>query len=206
MPYTLYSHPGSGGFAVEAGLTLAGQDVRTVLIDTKQGKQFSESFRAINPWCQVPALQLPDGTLMTESAAMVIHIADAFPEAGLAPTPGSPAHADFLRWIVFMTINIYEGDLRGYYPERYTTDPAGADGVAAAGFAHMQRGLQTMEDVLADRPFVLGGAFSLADIYLAMVRAWYRPPFETPNIGRVTDAVRSHPQIAPLWQAHFPDR
>lgn len=206
MPYTLYSHPGSGGFAVEAGLVLADQPYETVEIDTKAGAQFSDAFRKINPWTQVPALVLPDGTVMTESAAMVIHLADAFPQAGLAPAPGTPAHAEFLRWIVFMTINVYEGDLRLYYPDRYTTDPDGIDGVSKAGRDHMFRGLGTIEALLADRAFVLGTDFSIADVYLAMLRIWYRDPLDLPGVARVMAAVKNHDRIGALWQAHFGDR
>lgn len=204
MSYTLYGHPGSGGYVIEAGLTLAGADYTTVLIDTKKGEQFSDAFRSVNPWCQVPALVLPDGTVMTESAAMAIHLADSFPEAALAPPPGSSGRAEFLRWIIFMTINIYEGDLRLYYPDRYTTDANGVDGVKQAGRDHMRRGLQTVEHLLGTRAFMLGSDMSLADIYLAMLRAWFRDPLDTPRIDSVQESVRNHPPIADLWQRHFP--
>src|SRR5262245_41093535 len=122
MTYTLYSHDGSGGFAVEAALVKAGAPYKLVTVDTRKGEQSRPEYAAINPMRQVPALVLRDGTVMTESAAIVVHFADLFPDKGLAPKPATPAHARFLRWMVFMAANLYEGDLRYFYPDRYTTD------------------------------------------------------------------------------------
>src|SRR5262245_20550212 len=110
MTYTLYSHDGSGGFAVEAALVKAGASHKLVSVDTGKGEQNKPEFVAINPMRQVPALTLPDGTVMTESAAIVVHLAHAFPDKGLAPKPATPAHARFLRWMFFMAANLYEGD------------------------------------------------------------------------------------------------
>ncbi len=206
MPYTLYNHTGSGGFAVEAALALIGHECDVIEIDTKAGEQFSDAYRAINPWCQVPALRLPDGTLITESAAMVIHLVDAYPDAGLGPRSGSPEHAVFLRWMLFMTINIYESDLRAYYAKRYTDDPAGIPGVERAGLDHMRRGLETMEGVLSPGPYILGTSFSIADVYLAMLRVWYRADADLPRIDALRDGIATHPKLAPIWQRHFGDR
>lgn len=203
LSYTLYSHKGSGGFAIEAALTLAQAPHSVVEIDTRGGEQFSDEFRAINPWKQVPALTLPDGSIMTESAAMVIHLAAALPDAKLAPMPGSAQHAAFLRWIVFMTINIYESDLRVYYPARYTDEMKGRDGVKRAGMDHFRRGLQTMEDVLAPGPYILGETFSLADIYLAMVYVWFPEEIDLPRIHALKNQIAQHPVIGPIWHRHF---
>lgn len=205
--YKLYQHAGSGGFAVEAALALAGQAYENVDVDTKKGEQFSDAFRKINPWTQVPALTLPDGTLMTESAAMVAHIAATFPKPGLSPAPGTSGYARLMRWLVFMTINIYECDLRYYYSDRYTTDEAGRSGVKTSAVDHMQRGLQTMEDLLtSDGPYVLGTEFSVADPYLAMVHIWYPGDTRYPAIEALHDQVKAHPVVGPLWTAHFDGR
>ncbi len=65
MTYTLYSHDGSGGFAVEAALAKAGAAYKVVMVDTAKGEQNRPDFVAINPMRQVPVLTLPDGTQMT---------------------------------------------------------------------------------------------------------------------------------------------
>jgi glutathione S-transferase len=202
MTYTLYSHDGSGGFAVEAALVKAGAAHQVITVDTAKGEQNRPEFVAINPMRQVPVLTLPDGTPMTESAAIVVHLAHAFPDKGLAPKPATPAHARFLRWMFFMAANLYEGDLRYFYAERYTTDPAGAAGVKSAGAAHMKKSFAIVEDALSPGPFLCGPALTMADVYLAMLTAWSPEPITSRRLLAVTQAVAADPQIAPLWLRH----
>ena len=131
-----------------------------------------EAFRRINPTGKVPALQLPDGTLLFESAAMLIHIAGVHPQSHLAPATGSSAHARFLQWMVFLSANLYEAALRIYYPQRYSTR-AEADATVIRDqaesdfFAH----LGLISKVL--NPYVMGERFSVADIYLYMLTTWW---------------------------------
>jgi len=94
VSYTLYNRPGSGGFVVEAALTLADAPVELIELDSKVGTPWPESFRATNPWGQVPTLILPDGATMTETSAILILLALRFPDRRLAPPPGTPAHAE----------------------------------------------------------------------------------------------------------------
>jgi glutathione S-transferase len=202
MTYTLYSHDGSGGFVVEAALVKAGAAHKVVTVDTAKGEQNRPEFVAINPMRQVPALKMPDGSVMTESAAIVVHLAEAFPDKGLGPKPTTPAHAQFLRWMFFMAANIYEGDLRYFYADRYTTDPAGVPGVKAAGAAHMKKSFAVLDEALAPGPFLCGPAMTMADVYLAMLMDWSPDPITAPRLRAVTKAVATDPQIAPLWQRH----
>lgn len=202
MTYTLYSHDGSGGFAVEAALVKAGAAYKVIAVDTAKGEQNRSDFVAINPMRQVPALVLPDGTVMTESAAMVVHLAGIFPDKGLAPKPATPAHARFLRWMFFMAANLYEGDLRYFYPDRYTTDPAGIPGVKAAGAAHMKKSFALIEDALSPGPFLCGPALTMADVYLAMLTAWSPEPITSRRLQAVVQAVAADPLIGPLWLRH----
>jgi glutathione S-transferase len=202
MSYTLYSHDGSGGFAVEAALVKAAAPHKVVVVDTGKGEQDRPEFVAINPMRQVPTLVLPDGTVMTESAAIVVHLANAFPDKGLAPKPATPAHARFLRWMFFMAANLYEGDLRYFYPDRYTTDPAGVPGVKDAGAAYMKKCFAIADEALAQGPFLCGATPTMADVYLAMLAEWSPEPIAAPRILAVKTAVAADPVIAPLWLRH----
>mgnify|MGYP001617413196 FL=1 len=113
--YTLYGRKSSGSFVVEAMLAETGR--RYKVIDATpgaDGKTHAGLLR-LNPLGQVPTLVLPEKTVMTESAAMVIYLADRHPKAGLAPARKSKQRAAYLRWMAFMAANIYPSDLRLYY-------------------------------------------------------------------------------------------
>ncbi|MEZ5776641.1 MAG: glutathione S-transferase family protein [Hyphomicrobiaceae bacterium] len=202
MTYKLYGNKGSGSFPVEAALAKVGAKVELVDFDLAKGDQNDPAFVAINPMKQVPALILPDGTLMTESAAMCIHLADAHPGKGLAPASGTPAHARFLRWMVFMATNLYEADLRYFYADRYTTDPAGVEGVKASGAQHMAKACAIVEAALKDGPFLAGRDMSLADVYLAMLVKWSPEPVTAPHIAAIVGKVAADPVYGPVAKRH----
>ena len=205
MSYTLYNRPGSGGFVVEAALTLVEAPLELIELDSKAGTALPESFRATNPWGQLPTLILPDGSVMTETSAILIHLAACFPEKGLAPPPGTPAYAAFLRWTVFANINLYEAVLRRGYPFRFTDDPEGHDALRSAAIRRMGEALALI-DAHVEEPFLLGEEMTVADIYLAMFLVWYRGDTEPPRLARIRDAVRRHPVVGPIWRRHYGDR
>lgn len=138
--YLLYTRAGSGGFVVEAALELAGAPFER--IDVVKGVDPDERFRQINPLGQVPTLILPDGSSLTESAAMCQLIAERHPQARLAPGSNAAGRADFLRWLTFLTAVMYPATLRIYYAARYTADAEGAEAVKTAAIAEIDRGLR----------------------------------------------------------------
>ena len=91
-------------------------------------------FALINPRNQIPALVFDDGTFLTETLAILNYLADRHPESGLAPAPGSLARARLDRWMSFTLANIYEGELRKNYPQRYVVGDVQAVEAAAEAF------------------------------------------------------------------------
>jgi glutathione S-transferase len=202
--YTLYGRIGSGSAAVEAALSIIGAPHDLVWLDTSAGEHLTEAFAAINPRRQVPALVLPDGGVMTESAAMLLHLADAFPQAGLAPPPGSSARAQHDRWLIFMAVNIYEGELRKAYADRYTIDPDGADAIRAAAEAYLTDQYAIIEAALTN-DYILGDDLSMADLYLWMVASWRDPQqvdAETPRVAAHSRRLRGHPIVQAIAERH----
>ncbi len=202
MGYLLYSHDGSGGFIAEAALVKSGADFEIAIVDTEKDEHMRPDFVALNPLHQVPALVLPSGEVMTESAAITIYLASIFPSRGLSPEVGSPGHAAFLRWMVFMSVNLYEACLRSFYPQRYTSDPECAPAVQAAGESHVRRSLAVMEDALGEEKFITGADMSMADVYLAMLMAWAEEKTRFPKLNTIVDAVAADEVFGPLWRRH----
>ncbi|WP_417518456.1 glutathione S-transferase family protein [Minwuia sp.] len=203
MTYVLINRQGSGGFVVEAALAMARVDYRVELLDSPVSTPLPESFAAINPWRQVPVLDLPDGTRMTESAAMLIHLAGAHPEAGIAPAPGDVAHPAFLRWTLFIATTIYEAMLRRTYPERIIADPDQHDAVRASANARMKAAFDLLEGELAASGYLCGDRLSVADVYLAMLYFWFDRSLALPRCGALVSQVRDDPVTGPIWKASF---
>src|ERR1700694_406569 len=97
--YRLYGRQGSGSLAVQVALEEIGVPFERIWIASEPGAV--AKFREINPTGKVPALALPDGTLMFESAAILIHLSLVHPAAALAPPPGTTQHALFLQGMAF---------------------------------------------------------------------------------------------------------
>jgi glutathione S-transferase len=206
MTYKLYNRIGSGGYVVEAALALAEASFELVELPSKAGTPLPDSFRDTNPWRQVPTLVLPDGSVMTETSAILIHLAACFPDKNLAPPPGSPEHAAFLRWIIFANVNIYEAVLRRVYPLRYSNDPDTAQTTRDTANQRMGEALLVLEDAITSGPFLLGGTMCLADVYITMLFVWLKVPIDAPRLTTLRDAVKRNPVIEPIWRRHFGDR
>ena len=204
--YKLYGTKGTGTSAVKAALAEAGAPFEEVEITTKKKEHLTEAYRQVNPRQQVPSLMLPDGSIVTESAAMLLHIADAHPEAGLVPAPGTSARAQHDRWLIFLAVNVYEGELRKVYGERYTADADGKQGVAEAAKAYVKRHYLIFEDTLGDGPYFLGSDFTMLDIYLWTLAHWHDPAWleaNCPKIVRLANAVKTRPRIAPIHAENY---
>lgn len=203
--YLLYGSNGSGSASVEAALALSGAEYQVVQTPTAEGMHLTEDFKAINPRQQVPALRLPDGSVMTEGSAMMLHLADALPAARLAPAPGTPARAQHDRWLIFMAVNIYEGELRKAYSDRYTDDPNGVDGVRTSADAYVKRHHAILEEGIAG-PFLLGEQMSMADVYLWMLAGWMDQDWlaaHCPKITALAAAIGQNALVAPIHAVHF---
>ena len=205
MALTLFWRERSGSFGPHAIIAELGLAAREVRVDSKAGDNWKPDYLALNPTGRIPTLVLDDGTVMTESAAIALHLSESRPAGGLAPLPGDPRRARLLRWLFFAVASLYEPDLRYTYPDRYTTDPAGAEGVRQAGIRDVDRNWAILAEAYGDETFLLG-RFTMIDPYIAMMAAWHYAPrtllARNPALGRLVDAVRTRPALADLWQRY----
>jgi glutathione S-transferase len=201
--YKLYARKGAGSAAVEALLALLGVPSETIDVSLTEVGTAPDWFLVLNPRGEVPTLQLPDGTVMTESAAMMLHLADAHPEADLAPALGTAARAQYLRWMIYLAAAPYTSDLRMFYPGRYSTDPAHAPAIKAKAIIDLARDFAVFAAALGQGPFIAGNRKSAADLYAAMLLTWsddVEAVFERhPKLKRLYDAVAENTAVRKVW-------
>jgi glutathione S-transferase len=198
--YRLYGRPNSGSISVQIALEEAGAPYEVTWI--AKTPEALETYRRINPAGRIPALGLPGGAVMAESAAILIYLASVYPAAHLAPPPGSADHAHFLQWMVSLSANVYETALRYFYPERYTTGAAAAvTEVQAQALRDYRRHLTTIDAQLS--PYLLGEAYSIADPYLYMLAGWYPEALpELKSLARHARLMRERPAVARAEKDH----
>jgi glutathione S-transferase len=204
--YVLYGWRQTGSLAIEAAFAELGVDYDLVQVSRKTDENLTEAFRKINPRQQLPALRLPDGSIMTEGSAMLLHLADAHPHAKLAPPPGSSARAQHDRWLAYFQANIYEGELRKLFPKRYVSDEAAAPAVKAAAESYVERHYLIFESCFGEGPYVFGDGFSMIDIYVWMLAQWMPQEWlsrHCPKVKRLADTVAVRPAVAPVHAKHF---
>lgn len=204
--YTLYWSPRTAAIFPDAVLSEAGVDCARIEVKRVDGRVNDPDFEEISPMKQIPALVLPDGTVLCESVAIALTLAERHPEAAMLPPEASTDLALVYRWLMHIVCNVYECDLRHSYAERYTKDPAGIAGVRAAAEERWDWGFRVIEDALGDGPWFLGADHSLLDIYLAATVCWhYDTPAllaRSPKIAAVCANVRARPALAPLFERY----
>lgn len=206
MTYKLYWHPGVSSLAPMAVLEETGADYEAILVNAEAGEHQTETYRRIHPYGRIPALVLPDGQPMFESAAITIYVADQFPESGLAPKPGSSKKAHYYQWILFLTDTLYPTYNRMYHPERYIDEPSLTSHIEANCEHLLIEQWEVVENALADRDWLLGHEFSAADVYLMMVVSWDKDLTafrqRCPNITRVARAASERPAVRRAINRH----
>lgn len=210
MTYILYGDTGSGAFCVEAALAEAGEHIDARPISLEANEQKSESFLALNPAGKIPALQLPEGGIVTETAALLVLIAERHPDAHLLPAPAAPDRATALRWIAFMASEIYPIVEIADYPERFVAEHKGAAVLKQSAKKRIRERLAVVEEAVKG-PWFLGEAFSALDIYAAMFSRWrdarengWREEY-LPKIGAIAAALSERPALKPVWDKYFPN-
>ena len=203
----LFRGKGCGSTMVEAAFALAGQPLERIVASRWEGKARLGELERVNPLGQVPTLVWPDGTVQTESAAILIETALRFPEAGLLPAePGVRATA--LRWLAFLPANIYAAYNPRDFPERWLEDEAQHQSLIDGATRRIETNWRLVETQFTPAgPFAFGDRPGALDIAIGTMsrwtpgRAWFAA--ECPGLMRMVEAVDAHPALAPVWRANF---
>jgi GST-like protein len=210
MSYTIFGELKSGAFSAEAALAEAGAPYKFHPVSLEKNEQRAPEFLIINPSGKIPALRLPEGEVITESAAILLTVADRFPNAQLLPPPTSAARAQTYRWLAFMASEIYPMVEVSDYPERFAPEGAEAERLRQKARERIRERLLIVERFAAVPWFLVSG-FSILDIYASMFTRWggsigreWLAEGHIPKLEAISAAVASRAAIAPVWARHFP--
>lgn len=192
----VYGVPGWGSAISEVMLTLADIPYQFINVDgfDKPGAT-RELLEKLNPLCQVPTVELENGEIMTETAAIALMILDRCPD--LAPPIGSRERQQFQRMLIWLVANVYPTFTYADYPERWTPD---APEQLQQNCREYRKSLYLwLDNHLKASPYAFGAQITLIDCYLCVMRTWGpRPDWfaaNTPNITAIADSVGKLPKL-----------
>jgi len=206
LRYIVYGTKGSSNCAIECALAEARAPYDLVDVSLDINAQLTDEFARINPTRKIPALCLLSGHVITESAAILLTIADRHPRARLLPRSRTPERAQALRWMVFMASEVYPAVEIVDYPERFTGRSGHPEETRDLARERVRNRFLILEQAIAGEPW-LGPAFSLADLYVANLTRWsvgkeWRAE-HCPKIERLAQAIAERPVSGPIWRRHF---
>ena len=162
---TFYTNPMSRGRIVHWLLEELGVTYETRILDLEKGEHKKPEYLQINPMGKVPAI-VHCGVVVTEAAAICTYLADAYPQAGLAPALDDPQRGTYLRWIFFGA-----GCIEPAIVDKMFARPA-VERKSALGYGSYDDTLNALETALKPGPFILGERFSAADVYVGAQVQW----------------------------------
>ncbi len=203
----LHGCNGCGSTAIEALLALAGIAFDRNVFEWDDREAW-DRLRAIQPLAQVPTLVLDDGTVLTESAAIALWIAEQNPAARLLPNDPSQ-RALVYRWVVSFATNVYVPIIVGDFPSRWVDGATSQDSLKAHALQRLRDAWLAFEAAIVPAPFLLGAERSVLDVYVAMVsrwrpgRAWLQE--HCPKAMASIAITERDPVVASVWERNFPE-
>ena len=205
MTYTLYGRPWSGSLAVEFLLEELGAPYERRLVTGYRDRIQPPEFAEINPLRQVPALQAEDGSVVTESAAILLWLAETHGSGTWSPATGAPERGAYLRWIAYMAASLYPASMPLYHPENYTDQPTHHAGIVARSQHVLNSQWAVVRDAMAGREYIAGESITAADMYLAMFAFWFADMEgveDNATMASLRARVMARPAIAEVLARH----
>ncbi len=178
-----YTNPRSRGRIVRWMLEEIGQPYRTEVLDYGTTMK-SPAYLAINPMGKVPALRHGDA-VVTEAAAICAYLADAFPQAKLAPPPGDRLRAPYYRWMFFGA-----GPLEASVTNKTFGFVVAPEREASVGYGTFDRVMKVLEEAVSAGNYLVGDSFTAADLYLG----------SQIGFGLLFGTMEKRPAFTSYWQ------
>jgi glutathione S-transferase len=199
----LYYLPGAASLVVHAALEEARADYNLIRATRENGVFGPPEAARLNPAGRVPTMSF-DGVAMTESVACLMHISDLYPDAVLAPAPGTPERGQWYRWLVYL-LSPVQSTFYGFIAPGRSAPVDARDAVKAQAIEALE-GYRTMLDahLAANGPYLLGVAFTSADLFLFMLTRWGRRLerrwWDAPALGNHYRTIRTRPAIQRVFE------
>ena len=208
--YTLYGKKGSGSASTQVALDVIGAPYRIVETASWDTNDAYVELLKVNPLGQIPTLVLEDGSALSESAAILMHLGEAHAESGLLPRDAS-ARAQALRGLVFIPANCYAAISVIDFPERWCADAdnddAVKDRIRAGTRARLHRHWEIFADLFPARPYLGGSELGALDILAAVVSKWSgaRKHLQQarPAFYETLMRIEAHPKVAAVFAQHW---
>jgi GST-like protein len=207
MPLTLYGSFGSGSAAVEMALRAASVKYKTVRASSWEPDSQYADLLAVNPLGQIPTLRLQDGTILSESAAILIHLGLTHTDAGLLPSSSS-ARAIAIRGLVYIAANCYSAVSVSDHPERWTaaTSAYSVDRVRAGARRQLHRAWEVFADQFGSNAEFQGGNPGCLAFLSVIVSQWSGTRAhlkqQRPGFLESIKRLEQHPRIEPVLHEH----
>jgi GST-like protein len=210
--FRLLASPGTGSAIVEAMLVMKGLSHSIEDFQYERVLAGDPALMAKNPLSEVPVLILADGTVMTETIAILIFL-DEFVREGtgirdrLVPPAGSSERARIYRWGSFIAATIYPTFTYGDSPERWVSGEATGQELMQSNDAYRKELWQMVEAEAANAAYWIGDQLTIVDLYIGVMhywrpgRAWFIA--HTPKLARIASNVAKHPKLAAVWARNF---
>src|SRR4051812_44708300 len=204
--YTLFGFKGAGSAAVEMALEAAALPYRIVSAARWEPSSSLEELRAVNPLLQIPTLVLPDGGVMTESAAILLHLGlDAAAPGKLLPADAA-ARTQAIRGLVYIAANCYSAIGMIDYPQRWTgiADEAGQEAVRQGARKQLHRHWEIFADTFRAEPFFSGAQPGALDFLAVVVSKWSGTRAHLaqhrPALAETMRRIETHDVVAPIFR------
>jgi glutathione S-transferase len=179
----LYTNPQSRGRIARWMLEEVGQPYETEVLDFATTMK-APAYLAINPMGKVPAVRHGDA-VVTEAAAICAYLADAFPQAKLAPPPGDRLRAPYYRWLFFAA-----GPIEAAVSNKALGFQVPREREGMMGYGTVERVMKTLEDALSNNDYLVGDSFTAADLYVC----------SQVGFGMMFGTIEKRPAFQNYWQ------
>lgn len=199
----LFAAKGGGSAIIEAQLDIIGVAYERRYLAWDELHDADGELARINPMREVPTLVLPDGSVLTESAAITLWLGAKYPESGLVPSTDTAEYAPFLRTLIWLVASVYPTFSYGDHPERWLGDMPEAKALRTATDEKRKVMWRQLEARLDPAPWAMGERLTAIDLYLTIMshwrprRDWFRD--NCPKIYAIAKRLDDMPALAPMW-------